>query len=33
VQCFEEMYHEILNDPQREEVLTLIRSWLATLRT
>jgi alpha-beta hydrolase superfamily lysophospholipase len=33
VQCFEEMYHEILNDPQRHEVLTLIRSWLATLRT
>jgi alpha-beta hydrolase superfamily lysophospholipase len=33
VQCFEEMYHEILNDPQRDEVLTLIRSWLATLRT
>jgi alpha-beta hydrolase superfamily lysophospholipase len=33
VQCFEDMYHEILNDPERDQVLTLIRSWLATLRT
>jgi alpha-beta hydrolase superfamily lysophospholipase len=32
VQCFEEMYHEILNDPERDQVLKLIRSWLATLR-
>lgn len=28
VQCFDEMYHEILNDPQRDQVLTLIKHWL-----
>jgi alpha-beta hydrolase superfamily lysophospholipase len=31
-QCFEAMYHEILNDPEREKVLAVIRTWLAGLQ-
>ncbi len=27
-QCFEAMYHEILNDPQRDQVLAVVRQWL-----
>jgi alpha-beta hydrolase superfamily lysophospholipase len=27
--CFEEMYHEIFNDPQRAQVFEAIRAWLA----
>jgi alpha-beta hydrolase superfamily lysophospholipase len=26
--CFEPMYHEILNDPDKEQVLSLIQAWL-----
>ncbi len=33
VQCFDEMYHEILNDPERKEVLTVIEHWLERLHT
>lgn len=32
-QCFEAMYHEILNDPQRQHVLAVMRQWLTGLRT
>jgi alpha-beta hydrolase superfamily lysophospholipase len=32
VQCFDDMYHEILNDPERDQVLTLIHSWLKTIK-
>ncbi len=31
VKCFDEMYHEILNDPEREQVLGIIQSWLGQL--
>ena len=27
--CFDEMYHEILNDPERAQVLAVIKRWLA----
>lgn len=27
-QCFEAMYHEILNDPARDQVLGVLRAWL-----
>ncbi len=27
--CFEPMYHEIFNDPEREDVFAMVRSWLA----
>lgn len=27
--CFEDMYHEILNDPEKEKVLTTLVQWLA----
>jgi alpha-beta hydrolase superfamily lysophospholipase len=30
--CFEAMYHEILNDPQRAQVLTVLRHWLHNLQ-
>jgi alpha-beta hydrolase superfamily lysophospholipase len=30
-QCFDQMYHEILNDPQNDQVLTTLQSWLAAL--
>ena len=33
VQCFDDMYHEILNDPQRDQVLTVIEHWLERLHT
>jgi alpha-beta hydrolase superfamily lysophospholipase len=33
VQCFDDMYHEILNDPERDEVLTVIQHWLERLHT
>jgi alpha-beta hydrolase superfamily lysophospholipase len=33
VQCFDDMYHEILNDPERQEVFTIIEHWLARLST
>lgn len=28
-QCFDAMYHEILNDPQKDQVFALLRTWLA----
>jgi alpha-beta hydrolase superfamily lysophospholipase len=28
--CFEPMYHEIFNDPQRDEVLAALTSWLGS---
>jgi alpha-beta hydrolase superfamily lysophospholipase len=28
--CFPALYHEIFNEPERAEVLTRLRSWLAT---
>jgi alpha-beta hydrolase superfamily lysophospholipase len=31
VKYFETMYHEILNDPERAQVLTAMQGWLATL--
>ncbi len=30
--CFEAMYHEILNDPERDQVLGLMHNWLTQLR-
>ncbi|MFN4899077.1 MAG: lysophospholipase [Burkholderiales bacterium] len=27
--CFKEMYHEILNDPEKEKVFTILNQWLA----
>ncbi len=33
VQCFDDMYHEILNDTEREEVLVVIQHWLERLHT
>jgi alpha-beta hydrolase superfamily lysophospholipase len=30
-QCFEPMYHEIFNDPDREQVFDAMRSWLTPL--
>jgi alpha-beta hydrolase superfamily lysophospholipase len=33
VQCFDDMYHEILNDPERAQVLTVIEHWLERLQT
>jgi alpha-beta hydrolase superfamily lysophospholipase len=30
--CFDAMYHEILNDPQRAEVMAQIRHWLGEQR-
>jgi alpha-beta hydrolase superfamily lysophospholipase len=26
--CFESMYHEIFNDPQRDQVFTVLKAWL-----
>jgi alpha-beta hydrolase superfamily lysophospholipase len=26
--CFEPMYHEIFNDPQRDQVFTVLKAWL-----
>ena len=26
--CFKEMYHEILNDPEKEKVFTILNQWL-----
>jgi alpha-beta hydrolase superfamily lysophospholipase len=31
-QCFDAMYHEILNDPERGQVLAVVRRWLDGLR-
>jgi alpha-beta hydrolase superfamily lysophospholipase len=31
-QCFEAMYHEILNDPERDKVLSVIHTWLTGLQ-
>ncbi len=31
-QCFDAMYHEILNDPERGQVLAVMRPWLDGLR-
>ena len=31
-QCFDAMYHEILNDPERGHVLAVVRLWLNGLR-
>jgi alpha-beta hydrolase superfamily lysophospholipase len=31
-QCFEAMYHEILNDPERGQVLAVMQKWLTDLR-
>jgi alpha-beta hydrolase superfamily lysophospholipase len=28
--CFEAMYHEILNDPDRDQVLGVLKAWLLT---
>ncbi len=28
--CFEAMYHEIFNDPERDQVLTVLKAWLLT---
>jgi alpha-beta hydrolase superfamily lysophospholipase len=33
VKYFEPMYHEILNDPERDKVLSVMRQWLDTLTT
>jgi alpha-beta hydrolase superfamily lysophospholipase len=33
VQCFDNMYHEILNDPERDQVLTVIEHWLERLQS
>jgi alpha-beta hydrolase superfamily lysophospholipase len=33
VQCFESMYHEILNDPERDKVLAVIHTWLTNLHS
>ncbi len=30
-QCFEAMYHEIFNDPERDQVLAVMRDWLCSL--
>jgi alpha-beta hydrolase superfamily lysophospholipase len=27
--CFKEMYHEILNDPEKEKIFTILNQWLA----
>ena len=27
--CFKEMHHEILNDPEKEKVFTILNQWLA----
>ena len=29
-QCFEAMYHEIFNDPERDQVLAVLKAWLLT---
>jgi alpha-beta hydrolase superfamily lysophospholipase len=26
--CFKEMYHEIMNDPEKEKVFTILNQWL-----
>ena len=31
--CFDAMYHEIFNDPERGQVLAVMQQWLADLRT
>lgn len=31
--CFEAMYHEILNDPERGQVLAAMQKWLTDLRS
>lgn len=31
-QCFDAMYHEILNDPERGQVLAVMQHWLSGLR-
>jgi hypothetical protein len=28
--CFAAMYHEIFNDPERDQVLTVLKAWLLT---
>jgi alpha-beta hydrolase superfamily lysophospholipase len=33
VHCFDAMYHEILNDPQRDQVLALMQPWMEHLHS